>query len=233
MAQIYFLFAIRELLYLIDFLVCPDKDHGGSTPYSHLKYLWLLAQKSVRLEHSDVTLAWTPAMDKFEYVCPGITRVTIIFQLLRKMVHLCEESLVRTFEVLLPLSFPLSRLNALPWDQLQESEAQDESFINSKVAWNNWLQQSVSELTAAYKDPKEKQHRIFANEQPSINAFNTLMLVDEQFQTALVGDIMGNSGVSPQVVLLGHYQYRITPESKHNLNLTLDAMILQGEAYLY
>lgn len=169
-------------------------------------------------ERSKVKLTWNDAKDAFEYFRPNVVRVTITLAQLRQMVHTNQEELERRLQDLLPPSFPLSDAMDLPWDTLQASQSEKQSFLDCKDAWDLWLKSVVEKVTAAY----------LASHGASATSFNHILDKDREFQKVLIAVIMANTGVPPRCSALRAFAYRSALNYLLNLHAMMGSLTIMG-----
>jgi hypothetical protein len=199
-----------------------------STPITHCILFWLNASNGARNERSKVKLAWETNGRAFDYSRPGTIQAYITFDGIERMIQENEDAVSREFEALLPSTYDLASLNRLPWSSLRDDCSQDESFIDSKDTWDQWLGKAVSDLKRAYLDRSETRHRIVGDRVRSLVAFNQVLQLDQQLQRSFVGVIEGSTGVAPRGSTMRDYRYRCDKTEKRNLFLTLSSVILEG-----
>ena len=143
------------------------------------------------------------------------------------MVHDNERRLLKLFNDLLPSGYNLSAVDRLPWKSLRD-DGGDESFIDIPDNWDAWLADAIIAVKNAYLDEQETRHGLIVKGKPSLKAMNRLLVLDLEFQGAMVGSIVGNTGVAPRAVTLKGYRYRSDGEEKRNLYLLLASLVLAG-----
>jgi hypothetical protein len=207
-----------------------DTNFNGFTPFTRMKFFWLKAANAAKKERSLARLLWSTDGQSFQYSRPGLPPVTVQFTTLRKLVHDNLGELYQRFEQLLPSTFPISKIIALPWNELHNDASSSQSFLDTKEIWNAWMCQAADELKDAYLNPSETNHSLIVNGKLSRVAVDRLMALDQRFQEALVVDIVTNTGISPRAVTISGYRYRTGSglEETRNLCLMNEQLALYG-----
>lgn len=189
---------------------------------------WLDAAVGARSERSKVQCTWETDSSSFSYCRPGIIQVPISLAALRRMVHDNETRLLDLFCQLLPSGFNASAVDRLPWNLLHDDCSPDESFIDTPDTWNTWLADAIMSIKNAYLDERETRHHFIVKGKPSLKSINRFLLLDLKFQDAVVGSIIGNTGVAPRAITARDYRYRSDGKEKRNLYLRLASTVLVG-----
>ena len=194
---------------------------NGFTPFTQIKFFWLKAGIVAAKERSLAKLLWSNDGLSFRYSRPGLLPVTVQLTTLRKLVHDNLGELHQHFEQLLPSTFPISKILALPWHELRDDASSSESFLDTKEIWNTWMCQAIDELKEAYLNPSETNHSLVVNGKLSRVAVDKLIALDQHFQEALVVDIISNTGISPRAVTISCYCYRTGSGAEESRNVCL------------
>jgi hypothetical protein len=213
---------------LRQYIVPQRVDDPHFTPFTRIKFFWLKAANAAANERSLVKLIWSTDGQSFQYSRPGLPPVKIQLDMLRKLVHSNLGELYQRFEQLLPSTFSISRIFALPWNELQDDASSSQSFLDTPESWKAWMEQAVNDLKEAYLDPLETAHSLMVNGQPSLAAVDKLIALDQHFQDALIVDELSNTGISPRAVILANYLYRSTPAETRHLYLMDGQLALYG-----
>ncbi|KAF7966129.1 hypothetical protein HWV62_39966 [Athelia sp. TMB] len=208
----------KKFLELTLWLKPGSKGQSTYTPATYTMNTWLFALSDSNEERSKVQLMWNERCSGFQYLRPGVLQVDIEINQIRQMVHSMEGKMEETITKLFPPTMPFSRAMNLPWKELQPSATVTSSFLDAKEPWEQWRQSAVNELTRAYQ-------QLYGS---SLADFKNLLILDKEFQTLLVGIIIGNTGVPPRGSTLREFAYRTSSNYKLNLFLKGTALTLVG-----
>jgi hypothetical protein len=206
------------------------KDVSGlhSTPFTHMKKIWLSAEKGARQERSQVKLAWAANREEFDFSRPRYPTLHITLAALEKMARAIEDDLINDFKALLPSTFDIATVDRLPWHMLHDDATSPESFLDNEEIWDSWMKDAVVSLKQAYLDPLETKHKLVVDGKPSLPAFDQLLSLDARFQSSLVGCLVGATSVSPRAVTMCDYRYRNDGTALRNLFSILNSTAFAG-----
>ena len=220
---------LRSLIDLRQYIQTQKSNELRFTPFTRIKFFWLKAANAALNERSLVKLIWSADGQSFEYSRPGLPPVKIELAILRKLVHSNLGELRRRFSRLLPSTFPVSRVDRLPWGDLRDDASSSQSFIDAPIIWEAWLKEAIGDLKYAYLDPLETDHSLVGNSgRPSRHALDKLIHLDQQFQESLIVDIISNTGISPRAITLSDFLYRSTSTEHRHLYLMDGQLALYG-----